>query len=167
MNPILIPLLQGAGVVALAVMAFALAFTWPSLGRPAGRIRVERTRLLAFAGIGAALILAAAAVYLSPAVLLGDDLGLIVAAPIALTWAIAAAALVVRGMLQHGIARVISVAFAVVAVTGAAAGILSALCAHHAGAASIVSTGAFPLVVTAIAGVVFWSGAEGRPARTA
>ena len=68
-----------------------------------------------------------------------------------------AAGLVVRGMLQTGVARVVSASFAVVAATGAAAGILTAVCAHHAIARSILPTGGFLLVVAALAAIVFWA----------
>ena len=102
-------------------------------------------------------MLAAAVVYVVPGMLLRDDLGIVVAVPIAVTWAITAAGLVVRGMLQTGVARVVSASFAVVAATGAAAGILTAVCAHHAIARSILPTGGFLLVVAALAAIVFWA----------
>lgn len=156
-NPILIPLLQSAGAVALAVVSFAFAFTWPVLAAPIERLGTERSRLAAYAGLGGLLMLAGAVVYVVPGMLLRDDLGMVVAVPIAVTWAITAAGLVVRGMLQTGVARVVSASFAVVAATGAAAGILTAICAHHAIARSILPTGGFLLVVAALAAIVFWA----------
>lgn len=157
MNTILIPLLQSAGAVALAVVSFAFAFTWPTVVAPIDGLRSERARLGAFAGVGALLALAAGIVYLVPGLLLRDDLGVIVAVPIAATWAITAAGLAVRGMLQTGVARAVSVSFAVVATTGAVAGILTALSAHHAIARSILPTGGFLLALGALAAVVFWA----------
>ncbi|WP_348789541.1 hypothetical protein [Leifsonia sp. NPDC080035] len=157
MNPILIPLLQSAGAVALAVVSFAFAFTWPALAAPIQQLTTERSRLAAFCGVGSLLALAAAVVYVVPGLLLRDDLGVVVAVPIAATWAITAAALLVRGMLQNGVARVVSASFAVVAATGAAAGILTAVCAHHAIARSILPTGGFLLVVGALAAIVLWA----------
>ena len=116
MNTILIPLLQGAGPVALAVVSFALAFTWPSLIEPVSRFGSERARLGAFASVGAMLLLAASVVYVVPGLLLVDDLGAIVALPVVATWAIVATALALRAALQSGVARVVSAAFAIVAV---------------------------------------------------
>jgi hypothetical protein len=160
MNTILIPLLQGAGPVALAVVSFALAFTWPSLIEPIGRLRGERSRLTAFAGIGAVLLLASALVYVVPGLLLAGELGAIVALPVVATWAIVATALAVRAALQTGVARVVSAAFSIVAVFGAAAGILISLSWHHAVAATILPTGAFVLVVSALAALIGWARVE-------
>jgi hypothetical protein len=160
MNTILIPLLQGAGPVALAVVSFALAFTWPSLIEPVARLGAERSRLAAFAGIGAALLLASAVVYVVPGLLLAGELGTIVALPVVATWAIVATALVLRAALQTGVARVVSAAFAIVAVFGGVAGILISLSWHHAVAATILPTGAFVLVVGALAALIGWARVE-------
>jgi hypothetical protein len=163
MNTILIPLLQGAGPVALAVVSFALAFTWPALIEPVGRLGDERARLTAFASVGAALLLAGAVVYVVPGLLLTDDLGGIVALPVVATWTIVAAALTVRATLQAGVERVVSAAFAIVAVFGVIAGILIAVSWHHAIAATILPTGAFVLVVGAIAALIAWTRVEPAP----
>ena len=160
MNTILIPLLQGAGPVALAVVSFALAFTWPSLIEPVSRFGSERARLGAFASVGAMLLLAASVVYVVPGLLLVDDLGAIVALPVVATWAIVATALALRAALQSGVARVVSAAFAIVAVFGAVAGILITMSWHHAIAATILPTGAFVLVVSAIAALIGWARVE-------
>lgn len=157
MNTILIPLLQGAGPVALAVVSFALAFTWSSLIDPVGRLGSERGRLSGFAAVGVLLLLAATVVYVVPGVLLRDDFGAVVVAPIAATWVIVAAALGVRSLLQTGIARVVSVAFSIVTLFGAAAGVLTALSWHHPISSTILPTGAFVLIVGAIAGIVAWA----------
>ncbi|WP_426625824.1 hypothetical protein ACPPVW_07195 [Leifsonia sp. McL0607] len=160
MNTILIPLLQGAGPVALAVVSFALAFTWPNVIDPVGRLGSERTRLTAFASIGAALPLAGAVVYVVPGLLLMDDLGTIVALPVVVTWGILAAALAVRAALQTGVERMVSASFAIVAIVGALAGILLTLSWNHAIAATILPTGAFVLVVSAIAALIGWARVE-------
>lgn len=160
MNTILIPLLQGAGPVALAVVSFALAFTWPSLIEPVVRLGAERSRLAVFAGIGAALLLASAVVYVVPGLLLAGELGTIVALPVVATWAIVATALALRAALQTGVARVVSAAFAIVAVFGGVAGILISLSWHHAVAATILPTGAFVLVVGALAALIGWARVE-------
>lgn len=160
MNTILIPLLQGAGPVALAVVSFALAFTWPSLIEPVARVGSERARLAVFASVGAMLLLAASVVYVVPGLLLVDDLGAIVALPVVATWAIVAAALAVRAALQTGVERVASAAFAIVAVFGAVAGVLMTVSWHHAIAATILPTGAFVLVVSGIAAFIGWARLE-------
>lgn len=160
MNTILIPLLQGAGPVALAVVSFALAFTWPNLIEPVARLLSGRARLTAFVALGGALLLACAVVYVVPGFLLTDDLGAIVALPVVATWAIVATALALRAALQSGIERVVSAAFAIVAVVGAIAGILVTLSWHHAIAATILPTGAFVLVVSAIAALIGWARVE-------
>lgn len=161
MNTILIPLLQGAGAVALAVVSFALAFTWPSLIEPIVRLRSERGRLAGFAAVGALLLLAASIVYVVPGVLLSDDFGAVVVAPLALTWIILAAALGLRSLLQTGLARVVSATFSIVTVFGAAGGVLIALSWHHPISATVLPTGAFVLVVGAIAGIVAWARPDG------
>lgn len=161
MNTILIPLLQGAGAVALAVVSFALAFTWPSLIEPIVRMRSERGRLAGFAVVGALLLLAASIVYVVPGVLLSDDVGAVVVAPLAVTWIILAAALGLRSLFQTGLARVVSATFSIVTVFGAAAGVLIALSWHHPISATVLPTGAFVLVVGAIAGIVAWARPDG------
>jgi hypothetical protein len=160
MNTILLSLLQGAGPVAFAVVSFALAFTWPSLAAPIGQLGSERARLTAYLSLGAGLLLAGAVVYVVPGLILTDDFGAIVALPVVATWAIVSAALVVRATLQTGVERVVSASFAVVAVFGTAAGILVALSGHHAIAATILPTGAFVLVVSAIAALIGWARVE-------
>ncbi|KQR51119.1 hypothetical protein ASF88_18200 [Leifsonia sp. Leaf336] len=160
MNTILLSLLQGAGPVAFAVVSFALAFTWPRLIESVGRLGSERARLTAYLSLGLVLLLAGAVVYVVPGVLLADELGAIVALPVVATWAIVSAALVVRATLQTGVERVVSASFAIVAVCGAAAGILITLSGHHAIAATILPTGAFVLVVSAIAALIGWARVE-------
>jgi hypothetical protein len=160
MDTILLPLLQGAGAVALAVVAFSLAFTWTSLRAPLDRLRTERARLLGYLGLGAGLILGATVLYLVPGMLLRDTIGLALAFPLAAVWLIAAAALIVTGLVQTGAERVVSYALAVVSVAGVAAGIVSALCAQHGFADRITPTGAFLLGVGAIVAVVVWSGRD-------
>ncbi|MEY9952148.1 hypothetical protein [Leifsonia sp. EB34] len=161
MNTILIPLLQGAGPVALAVVSFALAFTWTSLIEPVMRLRSERGRLAGFSAVGALLLLAASIVYIVPGVLLRDDFGTVVGAPLAVTWVILAIALGVRALFQTGLARAVSGMFSIVTVFGAVAGILVALSWHHPISATVLPTGAFVLVVGAIAGIVAWARAGG------
>ncbi|WP_025158007.1 hypothetical protein [Leifsonia aquatica] len=160
MDTILLPLLQSAGAVALAVVAFSLAFTWTALRAPLERLRTERSRLLGYLGLGAVLVLASAIVYLVPGLLLRDTIGLALAFPLAAVWLIAAAALIVTGLVQTGAARALSYAFAVVSVAGVAAGIVSALSAQHGFADQITPTGAFLLVIGGVAAVVIWSGRE-------
>lgn len=160
MDTILLPLLQSAGAVALAVVAFSLAFTWTALRAPLDRLRTERARLLGYLGLGVVLVLAAAVVYLVPGQLLRDTVGLTLAFPLAAVWLIAAAALVITGMVQTGAARAVSSAFAIVSAAGVAAGIVSALCAQHGVADRITPTGAFLLVIGGIVAVVVWSGRE-------
>lgn len=98
--------------------------------------------------------------YVVPGLLLRDDFGAIVALPIVATWAIVAAALGLRAALLTGVARVVSAAFAIVAAFGAVAGVLVTLSAHHAIAATILPTGAFVLVVSAIAALIGWARVE-------
>jgi hypothetical protein len=160
-NTILIPLLQGAGPVALAVVSFALAFTWPSLIEPVTRLGSERGRLAGFSGVGALLLLAASVVYVVPGLLLADDFGAIVVGPLAVTWIILAAALGLRSLLQTGLSRVVSTTFAIVTAFGAAAGVLIALSWHHPISATVLPTGAFLLIVGAIAAIVVWARPDG------
>ncbi|MFF2050891.1 hypothetical protein ACFVU2_04760 [Leifsonia sp. NPDC058194] len=160
MDTILLPLLQSAGAVALAVVAFSLAFTWTTLRAPLDRLTTERSRLFGYLGLGVVLMLAAAVVYLVPGLLLRDTIGLALAFPLAAVWLIAAVALLVTGLVQTGSARAVSYAFAVVSFAGAAAGIVSAVFAQHGLADRITPTGAFLLVIGGITAVVVWSGRE-------
>ena len=165
---ILLPVLQGAGSVALALVAFAVAFTWPELLRPILTLRTDAGRVRASAGLGLVLLLAAALLYVIPGVLLRDPLGLLLALPVTALWLIGALALVVRGLVIHGAARAISYAFAVVAVCGAAAGIVSAVLTQHGVADTVTPTGAFLLAVGGLASVILWARAddpEPRPVR--
>ncbi|GAA2052334.1 MULTISPECIES: hypothetical protein [Leifsonia] len=157
---ILLPVLQGAGSVALAFVAFALAFTWPALLAPLVRLRTEAARLAGFAGLGLVLVLAASLIYATPGVLLRDPVGLLLAFPVAALWLIGAAGLLVRGVVLGGAARGISIAFAVVAGCGALAGIVSAVLVQHGVPDTVTPTGAFLLAVGALAAVVFWARAE-------
>ena len=160
MNTILIPLLQGAGPVALAVVSFALAFTWPSLIEPVARHESERGRLAGFSAIGALLLVAAGIVYVVPGVLLRDDFGAYVAAPVAVTWTIVSVAFALRSLFQTGLPRVVSAGFAIVSLFGAAAGILVALSWNHPIGSTVLPTGAFVLIVGAIAWIVAWARPE-------
>jgi hypothetical protein len=160
MNVVLLTLLQGVGAVALSVVAFAVALTWPSLTASIEGMRTERSRLLNYSGLGVALLIAAVPIYLAPGLLLRDELGFSLAIPLVATWVIAAAALVVRGFLLAGVARVISYAYAIVAATGMAAGIVSGLFAQHLIADTITPTGAFLLALAAVTGIVLWSNAD-------
>lgn len=157
---ILLPLLQGAGSVALALVAFALAFTWPSLVRPIVSLRTDGGRVLASAGLGLVLLLAASVLYVTPGVLLRDPLGMLLSPPVTLLWLTGAIALVVRGLVLGGAARAISYALAVVATSGVLAGIASALLAQHGVADTVTPTGAFLLAVGALASVILWARAE-------
>jgi hypothetical protein len=160
MTEILLPLLQGAGSVALALVAFALAFTWPSLQRPILGLRTEGARAGAFALLGVVLLLAATVVYVAPGVLLRDPLGLLLAFPVATLWLVAAASLVVRGLVVGGAARAVSYAFAVVATTGTLAGILSAVLVQRGIADTVTPTGAFLLAIGGVAAVILWAREE-------
>jgi hypothetical protein len=160
MNALLVPLLQSAGAVALAVMAFSLAFTWSSLAVQIRELRTEAARLRAYAAVGVVIVLAAVVIYLAPGVLLRDAVGLPMAVPLVATWLITAGALVVRGLVTQGAVRAISCGYAVVAFCGAGAGLLSALAAQHRIADTITPTGGFLLTIGAIAGIVFWAGRE-------
>jgi hypothetical protein len=162
MNVTLLAQLQGIGVVTLAIVAFAAALTWPALIAPIRGMRSVRSRTLAFTGLGLALMAATVPLYLAPGVLLrgGFDVGM--ASLLSLTWLIAVASLLVRGMLLTGVVRATSFAFGAVAGTGLIAGILSALCAQHGVADTLTPTGAFLLAVSAVAGVVFWSCSDGE-----
>lgn len=157
---ILLPVLQGAGSVALSLVAFAFAFTWPSLLGPILRLRTDAKRVAAFAGLGFALVLAASLLYAAPVILLRDALGLLFSLPVAMLWLIGAVALLVRGLVMEGAARAISFAFALVAACGVAAGIVASVLAQHGLADTVTPTGAFLLGVGAIAAVVLWAHAE-------
>ncbi|MDN4613460.1 hypothetical protein P5G50_03240 [Leifsonia sp. F6_8S_P_1B] len=160
MNALLIPLLQSAGAVALAVMAFSLAFTWSSLTMQIQGLRTEGSRLRAYGALGLVMLFAAAVIYLAPGLLLRDTVGLPMAVPLLATWLITAGALVVRGLIAQGAVRAVSWSYAVVAAFGAGAGLLSALAAQHRIADTITPTGGFLLAIGAIAGIVFWAGRE-------
>jgi multidrug transporter EmrE-like cation transporter len=167
MNVVLLTLLQGVGAVALSVVAFSVALTWPSLTASIEGMRTERSRLLTYAGLGVALLIAAAPIYLAPGLLLRDELGFSLAIPLVATWVIASAALVVRGFLLKGVARVISYSYAIVAGTGLVAGIVSGLYAQHQLADTVTPTGAFLLALAAVTGIVLWSNAESPEMRRA
>jgi hypothetical protein len=160
MNVSLLSLLAGVGVVALATVAFTVALTWPSLIASIAGMRSERSRALTFAALGVALLLTTVPLYLAPGVLLRDGFDLPLAVLLTVTWLIAVASLVVRGLLLSGVQRVVSYSFAAVAGAGLVAGLISALCAQHRVADTITPTGAFLLVVSAVAGIVFWSKTE-------
>jgi hypothetical protein len=167
MMGILLPVLQGAGSVALALVAFALAFTWPTLLRPVLALGTDGARVLASTGLGLVLLLAASVLYATPGMLLRDPLGMLLALPVASLWLIGAVALVVRGLVLAGTARAISYAFAVVATCGAAAGIASAVLDQQGVADTVTSTGAFLLALAGLASVILWARdePEQRPAR--
>lgn len=154
---ILLPVLQGAASVALALVAFAIALTWPALLPSIVGVRREGKRLVAFAGLGAALMVAASVVYVTPGLLLRDPLGLVLTLPVVVLWLLGAVALAVRGIVMDGAARAISYAFALVAVTGALAGIGAAVPAQHGLADTVTPTGAFLLALGALAAVIFWA----------
>jgi hypothetical protein len=162
---ILLPVLQGAGSVALSVIAFALAFTWPALTRPILRLRTDGGRVLGFAGLGVVLALAAALLYATPGLLLRDSLSPLLSLPVVLLWLIGAAALAVRGLLLGGAARAISFAFTVVSACGVVAGIVSAVLAQRGMPDTITPTGAFLLALAALATFVLWARAEEPEAR--
>ena len=163
----LLPLVQGAGAVTLAVVAFGFAFTWPSLIGPILSPASERVRLLLFTGLGLLQVVAASLLYVVPGLLLRDEVGLLISVPLAATWLIAAAALAIRGLVLRGAARAVSFSFSLASVCGLAAGIVAALCAQHRIADTITPTGAFLLALTAVAGIVCWSKTEQREGRRA
>lgn len=153
-------MLQGAGSVALALVAFALAFTWPTLLNPITGLRSDRARAIAFAGLGLVLLLAAGLVYATPGVLLRGPLGMLLAVPVGALWMVGAVALAVRGLVVRGAPRAISYAFAVVAVGGAAAGMVSAVLTQHGAVDTVTPTGGFLLAVGAVAAVILWARAD-------
>lgn len=157
MMGILLPVLQGAASVALALVAFAVALTWPSLVLSIVGLRRVGARLAAFAGLGLLLALTAAALYVTPGLLLRDPLGLLLSLPVVVLWLLGAIALAVRGIVKDGAVRAISFAFAVVAVTGALAGIAAAVLAQREMADTVTPTGGFLLAVGALAAVIFWA----------
>ena len=162
---ILLPVLQGAGSVALALVAFALAFTWPSLTQPILRLRTDGGRALAFAGLGAVLALAAALLYVTPGVLLRDSLSILLSLPVVLLWLIGTVALVVRALVRGGASRVISFAFAAVSACGVIAGMVSVALTQHGLPDTVTPTLAFLLALGALAAFVFWARAEEPEAR--
>lgn len=157
MDVTLLALLQGVGAVALAVVAFAGALTWPSLIAPIQGMRTDRSRLLTFCGLGLVLLIATVPLYLAPGLLLRDQLGFALVFPVAATWLIAAAALLVRGLLATGVTRVVSYAYAIVSIAGLFAGIVSDLFAQHRIADTITPTGAFMLALSAVTATIVWS----------
>ncbi|MDN4597969.1 hypothetical protein [Leifsonia virtsii] len=157
---ILLPVLQGAGSVALSLVAFALAFTWPSLTQPILRLRTDGARALGFAGLVLVLALAAGLLYATPGVLLRDSLSILLSAPVVLLWLIGVVALIVRGLVLHGAARAISFAFAVASAAGVIAGIVSVALTQHGMPDTVTPTGAFLLALAALAAFVFWARAE-------
>ena len=157
---ILLPVLQGAGSVALSLVAFALAFTWPSLTQPILRLRTDGARALAFAGLGFVLTLAAALLYVTPGVLLRDSLSLLLSLPVVLLWLIGTVALVVGGLVRGGASRAISFGFAVVSACGVVAGLVSVAVTQHGLPDTVTPTGAFLLALAALAAFVFWARAE-------
>lgn len=164
----LLPLVQSAGAVTLAVMAFGFAFTWPALvPHIRSSAATERMRLLLFAALGALLVLAAALLYVVPGLLLRDEVGLLVSVPLTATWVIAAAGLALRGALSRGVARAVFCSFAVASVCGLGAGLASAVFAQHRLADTITPTGGFILALAAVAGIVFWATREGSDPRRA
>jgi len=165
MTEILLPLLQGAGSVALALVAFALAFTWPSLLRPILGLRTDGARAGAFSLLGVVLMLAAAVIYVIPGVLLRDPLGLLMAFPVATLWLVGAVSLVIRGLVVGGATRAVSHVFAVVATGGTLAGIASAMLVQRGIADTVTPTGAFLLAVGGLAAVILWARAEDREPR--
>lgn len=165
MSGILLPVLQGAGSVALSVVAFALALTWPSLTRPILRLRTDGGRALGFTGLVAVLALAAALLYAVPGMLLRDSLSLLLSLPVVVLWLIGSVSLVVRGLLLSGAARAISFAFAVVSACGVVAGLVSVALRQHGTPDTVTPTGAFLLALAALAAFVFWARAEEREPR--
>lgn len=157
MDVTLLALLQGVGAVALAVVAFAGALTWPSLIAPIQGMRTDRSRLLTFCGLGLVLLIATVPLYLAPGLLLRDQLGFALVFPVAATWLIAAAALLLRGLLATGVTRVVSYAYAIVSIAGLFAGIVSGLFAQHRIADTITPTGAFLLALSAVTATIVWS----------
>ncbi len=161
----LLPLVQSAGVLAVAVVGFALLFSWTAMLPALQDAPTEGRRFATAVSIGAALTVAAGVVYAAPTVLLAGDPSVFLMLPIAATWLIAAVALMLRGALSTGVARTLSYFFATVATAGAVAGILSAALSQHPSAASITPTGAFLLALGAIAGVVAWAQSDVPPRR--
>jgi hypothetical protein len=106
------------------------------------------------------LLIAASLLYLVPGVLLRDPFGLVLAVPVATLWLIGAVALAVRGLVVTGAARAVSVALAVVACSGAVAGIASGVLAQRGLADTVTPIGAFLLVVSALAAVIAWAHRE-------
>ena len=84
-------------------------------------------------------------------------MGLLLSVPVVALWLLGAVALAVRGIVMDGAVRVISFAFAVVAVTGALAGVAAAVLAQYDIADRVTPAGAFLLAVGAVATVIFWA----------
>jgi hypothetical protein len=160
MNVSLISLFQGVGATTLAIVAFTVALTWPALTPSIQAVRPERMRSLFCAGLGFALLMATVPLYLVPGVLLRDGFDPALAIMLGATWTIAVGALVIRGLLLTGVPRALTIAFAAVAGTGLIAGFVSSLGLQNHVPDTITPTGAFLLVVAAIASVVFWSNAD-------
>ncbi|MFF1876503.1 hypothetical protein [Leifsonia sp. NPDC058230] len=160
MNVTLLNLLQGVGATALAIVAFTVALTWPALVPSIRAVRPDRTRHLLFSGLGVALLLTTVPLYLAPGVLLHDGFDAALATMLIATWAISVGALVIRGLLLSSVARAFTLAFAAVAGTGLIAGFGSSLATQNHVADTITPTGAFLLVIAAVAAVIFWSNAD-------
>jgi hypothetical protein len=160
MNVSLISLFQGVGATTLAIVAFTVALTWPALMPSIQAVCPERIRSFFYAGLGLALLLTTVPLYLAPGVLLRDGFDPALAIMLVATWAIAVAALVIRGLLLTGVPRALTFAFAAVAGTGLIAGFVSSLGLQNHVPDTITPTGAFLLVVAAVAAVVFWSNTD-------
>ncbi|HEV7183775.1 MAG TPA: hypothetical protein VGN33_04705 [Leifsonia sp.] len=167
MNVTLLSLLQGVGTVTLAVVAFTVALTWPALTPALGALRSERSKMLSFCGLALALLLGATTLYVIPGILLKDGSDAPIAIMLGAMWTIAVAALTIRGLLLKGVARAVTLAFAVVAATGLITGFVAAVYVEHHLADTITPMGAFLLIVAAVAGIVFWSNTDAPVARRA
>ncbi|MEO7017384.1 MAG: hypothetical protein ABI130_13925 [Leifsonia sp.] len=167
MNVTLLSLLQGVGAVTLAVVAFTVALTWPALTPALGALRSERSKMLSLCGLALALLLGATALYVIPGILLKDGSDAPIAIMLGAMWTIAVAALTIRGLLLKGVARAVTLAFALVAATGLITGFIVAVYAEHRLADTITPMGAFLLIVAAVAGIVFWSNTDASVARRA
>ena len=160
MNDSLLSLFQGVGATTLAIVAFTVALTWPVLTPSIREMRSGRTRNIFYAGLGLALLLTTAPLYLAPGVLLRDGFDPALAIMLIATWVIAVAALVIRGFLLTGVPRALAFAFAAVAGTGLIAGFVSSVASQNHIADTITPTGAFLLVLAAVVAVVFWSNTD-------
>ncbi|WP_431278820.1 hypothetical protein [Leifsonia poae] len=160
MNVSLLSLFQGVGATTLAIVAFTVALTWPALTPSIDALRTERARLFSYAGLGVMLLLTSVPLYLAPGLLLRDGFDASLAIMLATTWVIAVVALAIRSALLTGVRRAITIAFAAVGGTGLVAGVLSSAAGQDPVADTITPTGAFLLVVAAVAAVIFWSQTE-------